>query len=156
MGPFGRWFQARFDECRAIDGAAHAAGTVAQIGDFALHIVAIFVGEWHWPKALAGSVAGLANGIDKAPWPAEQTGVVLAQSDTDGACQRGDVDDALRPLALGVRHAVDQHEPTLGVSVDDLDRLAAQAGDDVTWFRGVPTGQVLGARRHANDVDLQA
>ena len=58
----------------------------------------------------------------------EEAGVLLAERDDDGAGERRQVDDEARLEALlRVPEHVGQHEPPLGVGVEDLDGLARHA-----------------------------
>ena len=49
-----------------------------------------------------------------------------------------------RALAADVPERVGEHEPSLGVGVDDLDRLAVRGAEDVAGPERVAAGQVLG------------
>ena len=55
----------------------------------------------------------------------------LAERDDARAGQRGDVDEMRRAELLRVPESVAENQPALGVGVDDFDRLAAGAGQDV-------------------------
>ena len=58
--------------------------------------------------------------------------MALAERDHDRAGQRRQIDHEFRLEALvAVPERVGQHEPALGVGVEDLDRLARHRGDDV-------------------------
>ena len=84
----------------------------------------------------------------------EQTGVLLAERDHDGAGQRREIDDEARLEALlRVPEHVGEHEAALGVGVQVLDRLARHRGDDVARPDGRSRRHVLDDADEAHGVD---
>ena len=79
----------------------------------------------------------------------------MAQGDDAGTGERGHVDDRRRLEALGVGEGVAQHQPALGVGIEDLDRLARHRGDDVARACGRTRRHVLGGRDDHRQVDLE-
>jgi hypothetical protein len=109
------------------DAAARAAAAVLHVGDVRLVEFAIVIPERQRPRALVGPFARRLHLGDQRLVGAEQPGRGVAQRHHDRPGQRRDVDDARRIQPPGVRERIRQDEPTLGVGVDDLDRLAQVA-----------------------------
>ena len=59
-----------------------------------------------------------------------------------------------RALVHRIGDAIREDEPAFGISVDDLDRLAARAGYDIAGLDRLARWHVLGGRNNADDVDL--
>ncbi len=75
---------------------------------------------------------------------AEDRGVALAGRDELSAGQGGHVDDHVRvQVALGIGHAVGQHQPAFRVGIVDLDGLASIHRQDVIWTEGAGADHVL-------------
>src|SRR5436190_248413 len=130
-------------------------GAVPDVGHLTLDLVAVLVGEWHGPHAIARRRSGLADDSDERVRLAEQTTEMLAQADRDRAGQGCHVDHALCAFALGVGDPVDQDEPALGIRVDHLDGLPAHRREHISGLGRTATGEILGARRHADHVHLE-
>ena len=60
-----------------------------------------------------------------------------------------------RAFVDGVSDAIRKDQPALGVGVDDLDGLAARAGDDVAGFDRLARRHVLGGGDDPDDIDLR-
>src|SRR5215510_8211559 len=78
-----------------------------------------------------------------------------AERNDASAGECGDVHYRRGIEALGVGERIAQDEPALRVRVEDLDRLARHAGDDVARFGGVSARHVLTTRNNAYDVHRQ-
>src|SRR6266851_1205588 len=153
VGPLGAVLDRGIEERRGLDRATLAAGAVGEVGDVALDLVAVLIGQWHRPEAVAGFGAGAPDLVDERVGLPEEAAEVVAERDRDRAGERGDVHDAGRALALGVADPVDQDQTPFGVGVDHLDRLAAHAREHVAGLRSPATGKVLGAWRDGDHVD---
>src|SRR5690606_2288386 len=81
-------------------------------------------------------------------------GVFVPERDDDRAGQRGKIDHAFRLEAAGVPDDVGEHEPPLGVGVDDLDGLPRHGLDDVTGTLRVAVRHVLDEADDADGIDL--
>ena len=78
---------------------------------------------------------------------AEQARVGVAERDDDRAGQRREVDEPLGAEVDRVREAVGEHEPALGVGVDDLDRRAGLGAHDVAGLDRVAATACSRSRR---------
>ena len=86
---------------------------------------------------------------------ADDASVRVAERDDDRAGQRGDVDQPLGALGDRVREAVGEHEPALGVGVDDLDRDAVRGRDDIAGAHRATGRHVLRRADHGDDPHRQ-
>ncbi len=97
-----------------------------------------------------GVISTRRGGRQNQPGPLlvvrHDSGVVVAQGDHDRARERREVDEVRRSLPAGVRERVGEHEPSLGVGVRDLDRLAVERGHDVAGPVRPPARHVLAGR----------
>ena len=81
----------------------------------------------------------------------EEAGVELAECDADGSGERGGVDEPRGAERLRVVQAVGEHEPALGVGVQNFDGLAGHCGEDVAGLVGAAGGHVLAGADDADD-----
>src|SRR6185503_5178789 len=79
--PLGPVLDRRPQERRRLDGAALAAGAVADVRDLALDLVLVFVGQWHRPHPIPGGVRNAADRLDERVWLAEQADEVRTEGD---------------------------------------------------------------------------
>src|SRR6185369_926293 len=70
----------------------------------------------------------------------EQAAAHAAKGYHTGSRKGRDVDHGARLEALGIGERVAKDQPAFRVGVEDLDGLAAQAGDDVAWLDAAPVG----------------
>ena len=78
------------------------------------------------------------------------------ERDDHRAGERREVDEPLGALGDGVAEAVGQHQPSLGVGVVDLDRLAVGRRDDVPGLDRAAARQVLGGAHDRHQPHRQA
>ena len=79
----------------------------------------------------------------------------MSDRDGRGARQGGEVDEMGRAVAQRVGQRVGEDEPSFGVGVDDLDRLAVRADHHVAGTLGCGAGHVLGGCDYSHDVERQ-
>ena len=80
----------------------------------------------------------------------------MPQPDDDRPGQGGKVDDAGGfETVLRVPKHIGQHQPPLGIGVDDLDRVALHRGHDIARPLRAPVRHVLHQTDEANDVRLR-
>src|SRR5580658_10024994 len=60
--------------------------------------------------------------------------------------ERREVHDHVRSIAACIVECVAQDQPTLSVGVENLDRLAGSAGDDVAGLDGAAVGHIFASR----------
>lgn len=62
----------------------------------------------------------------------EKTGIVAAQSCSNGSSEGGKFDEDINVvLLLGPVHAISKHKPSLGISVANFNRKSLSADDDI-------------------------
>ncbi len=100
-----------------------------------------------WPDRLLLCI-GIRHGSAYQPLVEAKQGVV--SSTQRHHCRTGQgcgIDDQRRTGLARQLQAVRQHQPPLGIGVDDLDRGAVLVGKDVPQLVGVAGDQVLGAAK---------
>ena len=103
------------------DGAAIAAAGVHDVGDVGANDLLVLVIQRHAPHFFAGLVEGLAEAVVHGVVVGEDAGVDVAESDDDGAGERGGVDQVGAAELARVEKAVGENQAAFGVGVDDLD-----------------------------------
>ena len=76
----------------------------------------------------------------------------LPSAPTTAPVSVGEVDDRVDVLLDGEREAVGEHEPALGVGVEDFDRLAVANRDDVARLERGAARHVVGAAEEPDDL----
>src|SRR5438876_11808667 len=99
-----------------------------------------------FPDALSGQVGGAAHQVHQRLVVSEGADRERAERSGNGSGERGDVDDMGRALVHRIGDAIREDEPAFGISVDDLDRLAARAGYHVARLDGLARWHVLRGR----------
>ena len=128
-GPLGREF---FQEQPGRDRAAAVLAGVADIRIVALNEFFIFRIVRHAPEFFAGARSRARKAVVKAVVAGHHAGRHKAEHRPDRAGQRCDVHQMRAALLLrGPREGIGQDQAPLGIGVQDLDRLAGEAGDDV-------------------------
>src|SRR5439155_11466498 len=85
VGPLGAGLDRRVEERRGLDRAALPAGAVREVGDVALDLVAVLVGERHRPETVPRLRTGRADLLDERGRPPEEAAEVVAERDRDRA-----------------------------------------------------------------------
>ena len=98
---------------------------------------------------LDASVDGLAN---KVVVVAHHPGAGLAQGGDHGAGQRCHVHQPGDALLPGVTEGVGQHQASLGVGIDYLDRLTVHGTHYVAGPLGATAGHILSSRDNPGNV----
>ena len=143
------------DEEGGGDGPAWPSAGVLHVGDRAVDLLFIGLGQGQAPQGLLFCLRGREELLGEFVAVRKQAAVVIAERDDDGAGQGGQVDHEARLEAvLTVPNRIRQDEPALSVGVDDLDGLAGHGGDDVAWTLGVAIRHVLDQAEDADRVDL--
>src|SRR6185437_10074676 len=121
--------------------AGGAAAAVLDVGDFALHLLAIVVEERQVPAALAGARPRIEHFPHERVVIAEYTGRDMTEGHDAGAGKRRRIDHGGGLEAPRVRQHVSQHQSPFRVRVDDLNELAEVTLHDIAGIHG-------GARWH--------
>src|SRR5208282_1506224 len=137
-------FYESLQELRCGDRAAVAAAGILHVGELGVDQLVVSRAEGHAPDLLARRLASGGEPFGKFVVVGEEPGNLMPERNHDGAGQRGEVDDRPRGMCLlSVPERVGQHEPSLGVRIDNLDRLSRHRRDDVAWPDRVPIRHVF-------------
>ena len=118
-------------------------GGIAQIAHVTLHWFKIFRIHRQWPKPFAAITSLRGNGITKRLVISEQSNSDVAQRDAYRTGERGSINDMRGTEPRGIGLGIGQPQPTFGIGVDHLDRLAIHSGDDIARTSGRAAGHVF-------------
>ena len=123
-------------------------GRVLHVGERRVDVAAVARVERERPGVVAarlgrarGSASPSASSFAKTP------GVEVAERELHRAGERREVEDVRRALRARVPERVREHEPSLGVGVRDLDRLAVRGARMSPGRNASPPGMFSAARR---------
>ena len=118
-------------------------GGIAQIAHVTLHRFEIFRIHRQRPETLTAITSLRGNGVTERLVIAEQCNADVTQRNAYCTGERGGIDDVRGAEPRGIGQGIGQHQPALGIGVDDLDGLAVHGGDDVTRTRSRAAGHVF-------------
>ena len=155
MRPGGCRVDKKADKVRAKACARSAAfDDILDVGNVGFHVVTIVFVQRHPPHFLTSVLPRRGNCTGKAVIAREKAGIFVVQSSDDGSGQRGNIDQAGRFAgANDIFIGVGKHEPAFGISVEDLDRLAAHRANDIAGPLGVAAGHVFSQCRNRDHVN---
>src|ERR1700683_3595168 len=117
-------------ELRGSDRSAVTPPGILHVGEFGINHLVVSRAERHAPDLLARNLARRGESLGELVIIGKESSHLGAERDNDGAGQRGTVEDRSRGISLlRVPERVGKNEPSFGVRVDDLDRLARHGGD---------------------------
>ena len=141
---------------RGADGAGLPPAAVLHIGYIAFDERLIFREQRQFPELFAGALPGLDEAVDQRGVVAHHTGADLAQGGDHRAGEGGDVHQAGDAALPGQAEGVGQHQPPLGVGVDDFDGLAVHRPHYVAGALRRAAGHIFGGRHHSGYIDAGA
>ena len=118
-------------EQRRDDRAGVALADVLDVGDAAVDVAPVLLDQRQLPQHLVGVGGGGDQLADQPAVGAEDGGAARPERGAHRRGQRGEVDDAVGPLARRVGQRVGEHQATLGVGVEDLDGRAVVGAQHV-------------------------
>src|SRR5579862_704523 len=144
------------EERRRRDRTAVAAAHVGEVGEVALELVRIFIGERQRPAAVVGARSGILQLAHQRLVIAHHARMMMAERHDAGAGEGRQIDHRRRPEPSRVVQGVAKDQPSLGVGVENLDRLTRGAGRDIAGLDGLAARHVLDRGDEPDDVQRKA